>query len=44
MAYCIALSTDGKIKFIINYPQAARVPNISPLVMPAPVVVQEVKK
>ena len=42
MAYCIALSTDGKIKFIINYPQPAHVP---PLVMPVEdfVVVGEVK-
>jgi len=44
MAYCIALSTDGKIKFVINYPQADLKANIPPLVMPVPVVVEEVKQ
>jgi len=40
MAYCVALSTDGKIKFIINYPQANLKAKIPPLVMPVPVVVE----
>jgi len=44
MAYCIALSCDGKIKFIINYPQVAPKVNIPPLVIPAPVVTEEVKQ
>lgn len=44
MAYCIALSSDGKIKFIIDYPQVAPKVNISPLVIPAPVAVEEVKQ
>ena len=52
MAYCIALSSDKKIKFIINYPQAAPKINIQPVevipaplvVIQAPVVVEEVKQ
>ena len=44
MAYCIALSSDGKIKFIINYPQVAPKVNIPQLVIPAPVVTEEVKQ
>ncbi len=45
MAYCIALTSDKKIKFIINYPQAAPKVIIQPVeVIQAPVFVEEIKQ